>query len=162
MRNDAGAYGDFDFVAAVNFNDVSVTRVPTSLSALSPTPTLLGRNRILTIEQGTPGEKAVLSADWTLDNWGATVRASYYGDVLQPGASAAADFRTGEHTLFDFEGRYRFSETISFALGVDNAFDEYPDAVPAALNTSGVVAFPFYSPFGLNGRFAYARLSVGW
>ena len=159
---DAGAYGDFDFVAAVNFNDVSVTRVPTSLSALSPTPTLLGRNRILTIEQGTPGEKAVLSADWTLDNWGATVRASYYGDVLQPGASAAADFRTGEHTLFDFEGRYRFSETISFALGVDNAFDEYPDAVPAALNTSGVVAFPFYSPFGLNGRFAYARLSVGW
>ncbi|GIK49331.1 MAG: TonB-dependent receptor [Alphaproteobacteria bacterium] len=159
---DAGAAGDFDFVAAVNFNDVDVTRVPTSLSVLSPTPTLLGRNRILTIEEGTPGEKAVVSVDWALNNIGATARATYYGDVLQPGGSPAADFRTGEHTLLDLEGRYRFTPNVAIALGVDNVFDEYPDAVPAALNTSGVVAFPFYSPFGFNGRFTYARLSIDW
>ncbi|MEQ1818348.1 MAG: TonB-dependent receptor [Terricaulis sp.] len=159
---DGGGVGDFEFIAAVNFNEVNVTRVPTSLSALSPTPTLLGRNRILTLEEGTPQEKAVLSANWSLGDFGATARASYYGDVLQPGATPAADFRTGEHTLFDLEGRYQFGEHVTFALGVDNAFDEYPDAAPAALNTSGVVAFPFYSPFGFNGRFAYARVSVGW
>lgn len=159
---DAGRAGDFDFVAAINFNDVSVTRVPTSLSALSPTPPLLGRNRILTIEEGTPSEKAVLSVDWELGDFAATARASYYGDVLQPGGTPAADFSTGEHTLFDLEGRYQLSENIGFSLGVDNLFDEYPDEVPAALNTSGVVAFPFYSPFGFNGRFGYARLSVSW
>ena len=159
---DAGNAGEFDFVAAINFNEVDVVRVPTSLSALDPTPPLLGRNRILTIEQGTPGEKAVVSVDWERNNLGATARVSYYGDVLQPGGTPAADFSTGEHTLLDLEGRYRFSDRISVALGVDNVFDEYPDAVPAALNTSGVVAFPFYSPFGFNGRFAYARLSVGW
>lgn len=159
---DAGGAGEFDFVAAINFNDVSVTRVPTSLSVLSPTPTLLGRNRILTIEEGTPGEKAVFSVDWSLNNFGATARVNYYGDVLQPGATAAADLHTGEHTLFDLEGRYRFSDNVAIALGVDNAFDEYPDAVPASLNTSGVTAFPFYSPFGFNGRFTYARLSLDW
>jgi iron complex outermembrane receptor protein len=159
---DAGGAGEFDFVAAINFNDVSVTRVPTSLSVLSPTPTLLGRNRILTIEEGTPGEKAVFSVDWSLNNFGATARVNYYGDVLQPGATAAADLHTGEHTLFDLEGRYRFSDNVAIALGVDNAFDEYPDAVPTSLNTSGVTAFPFYSPFGFNGRFTYARLSLDW
>jgi iron complex outermembrane receptor protein len=104
----------------------------------------------------------VVSVDWELNNFAATARASYYGDVLQPGGTPAGDFRTGEHTLLDLEGRYRFSDNISIALGVDNVFDEYPDAVPAPLNTSGVVAFPFYSPFGFNGRFSYARLTLGW
>src|SRR5690606_4280282 len=117
---DAGAAGDFDFVAALNVNNVDVTRVPTSLSVLSPTPTLLGRNRILTIEEGTPGEKAVVSVDWALNDFGATARATYYGDVLQPGGSPAADFRTGEHTLLDLEGRYRFTPNVALALGVDN------------------------------------------
>jgi iron complex outermembrane receptor protein len=159
---DAGGAGEFDFVAALNFNEVEVTRVPDSLSVLDPTPPLLGRNRILTIEEGTPREKAVVSVDWELNNFAATARASYYGDVLQPGGTPAGDFRTGEHTLLDLEGRYRFSDNISIALGVDNVFDEYPDAVPAPLNTSGVVAFPFYSPFGFNGRFSYARLTLGW
>ncbi|MBL8543346.1 MAG: TonB-dependent receptor [Hyphomonadaceae bacterium] len=161
-RLDGGAVGDFDFIAALNFNDIDVTRVPTSLSALSPTPTLLGRNRILTIEAGTPGEKAVLSANWSNGGWGATARASYYADVLQPGGSPAADFTTGEHTVFDLEGRYEFDSGVTLALGADNLLDEYPNAVPAALNTSGVVAFPFYSPFGFNGRYLYARVSLAW
>jgi iron complex outermembrane receptor protein len=45
---------------------------------------------------------------------------------------------------------------------VDNVFDEYPDFTPAALNSNGVPGFPFYSPFGFNGRHGYARLSASW
>lgn len=154
--------GDLDLTLAANFNDVEVTRIPTSSSVLNPVPPLFGRSRIETIQQGTPDTKVSANADWTYNRWGVTWRATYYGDVLQPGSTPASDYSTGDKTVFDFEGRFQPNDRVTLALGVDNAFDEYPDAVPAALNSNGVLGFPFYSPFGFNGRFVYARLGLNW
>ncbi|MFA4898242.1 MAG: TonB-dependent receptor [Brevundimonas sp.] len=146
--------GNFDFTVAANFNDVSLN------TALAPT--LFARQRILTIEDGTPDTKVSASADWSRDKWGATIRATYYGDVLQPGSTAANDYSTGAKTVVDLEGRFQLTERVGVAIGVDNVFDEYPDFVPASLNSNGVLGFPYYSPFGFNGRYGYARLSLKW
>jgi iron complex outermembrane receptor protein len=163
--------GDFDFTVAANFNDVSVNRVPTSSSVLNPVPTLFARQRILTIEDGTPDTKVSASADWSRDKWGATVRATYYGDVVQPASLEANDYHTGEKTVIDLEGRVQITERVGLAIGVDNVFDEYPDNVPIRnanspagtdLTSNGVLGFPYYSPFGFNGRYGYARLSLKW
>ena len=154
--------GDFDFTVAANFNDVEVTKVPTSSSVLSPVPALFARSRIETIQQGTPDTKVSAGVDWTSGRVGLTARATYYASVVQPGSTPANDFSTGDKTVIDLEGRFRFSDRVGLALGVDNVLDEYPDAVPAALNSNGVVGFPFYSPFGFNGRYAYARVSLNW
>ncbi len=156
------AAGDFDFTVAANFNDVSVTSLPTSSSVLDPVPTLFARSRILTIEDGTPDTKISAAADWSLNRWGATVKATYYGDVLQPGSTEASDYWTGAKTVVDLEGRYRIANNVNLAIGVDNVFDEYPDYVPEALNSNGVLGFPYYSPFGFNGRYGYARISLNW
>lgn len=156
------AAGDFDFTVAANFNDVSVTDLPTSSSVLNPVPTLFARQRILTIEDGTPDTKVSATADWSLNQWGATVRATYYGDVLQPASTEAGDYNTGEKTVVDLEGRYQLTDRVGLAIGVDNVFDEYPDYVPETLNSNGVLGFPYYSPFGFNGRYAYARISLNW
>lgn len=154
--------GNWDFTVAANVNDVSVTKLPTSSSVLNPVPTLFARSRILTIEEGTPDTKVSTSADWSLGRWGATARATYYADVLQPGSTAASDYSTGAKTTVDLEGRFQVTDRIGVAVGVDNVFDEYPDFVPETLNSNGVLGFPYYSPFGFNGRYGYARLSVKW
>jgi len=154
--------GNWDFTVAANINDVSVTKLPTSSSVLNPVPTLFARSRILTIEEGTPDTKVSTSADWSLGRWGATARATYYADVLQPGSTAASDYSTGAKTTVDLEGRFQVTDRIGVAVGVDNVFDEYPDFVPETLNSNGVLGFPYYSPFGFNGRYGYARLSVKW
>lgn len=154
--------GDWDFTVAANVNDVSVTKLPTSSSVLNPVPTLFARSRILTIEEGTPDTKVSSSADWSLGRWGATARVTYYADVLQPGSTAAADYSTGAKTTVDLEGRFQVTERVGVAVGVDNILDEYPDFVPASLNSNGVLGFPYYSPFGFNGRYGYARLSLKW
>lgn len=156
------AHGDTDFTVAANFNDVEVTRVPTSSSVLSPVPPLFARSRIETIQQGTPDAKVSSTADWSYGRWGITARATWYASVLQPGTTAATDYETGDKTVVDLEGRFRPNERLTLALGVDNAFDEYPDAVPANLNSNGVLGFPYYSPFGFNGRFVYARIGLNW
>lgn len=164
-RLKSGGAGTFDFTVAANVNKVDITKVPTSTAVnLNPAPTLFARSRILTFEQGTPGEKITGSIDWSLENLAATARVTYYGDVNQPGtaASGSADIHTGQHAITDFELRYQPKKGAQVALGVNNLFDIYPDRTIAANNTTGVVGFPFYSPFGFNGRYLYARVGFNW
>jgi len=155
--------GRFDLALAANFNDVDVLRVPDNTAAnLSPAPPLFVRSRILTLEKGTPETKIIGSIDWALGRAGATLRGTYYDSVLQPGTTPAADLRTGQKFIVDLEARYQILDGVRLAIGANNLFDVYPDAVPASLNTTGVTAFPFYSPFGFNGRFVYARLNLSF
>jgi iron complex outermembrane recepter protein len=161
-RLNTESIGDFDLTLAANLNDVSVTRVPTSTSALSPAPTLFNRQRVLTFEEGTPDTKVAGSVDWDLGPWSASARATYYASVTQPGTTPAGDFFTGDKTVVDLSGSYQVTDRVGLTLGVDNVFDEYPDFTPASLNSNGVLGFPFYSPFGFNGRYAYARISLNW
>lgn len=150
--------GVFDFTVAGNINKIVVTRVPTSTSILNPAPTLFARSRLLTLTEGTPGEKVAGTVDWSLRDFGATARVTYYGNVVQPGTTAAADLYTGKHAITDLEGRYQPKHGLQLAIGVQNLFDVYPDRVPGNLNgPSGLVGFPFYSPFGFNGRYIYGR-----
>jgi len=156
------AAGAFDFTVAGNLNDTKVTRVPTSISTLNPAPTLFARSRILTLEDGTPGTKVTGTIDWSLADFGATGRVTYYGNVTQPGTTPAADAFTGRRAITDLELRYQPKTGVQLSLGVSNLFDVYPKQYPAALNSTGVIGFPFYSPFGFNGRYLYARAGLRW
>ena len=155
--------GLFNMTLAANFNKVKVISVPTTTSVLDPAPPLVIRSTILTLEQGTPRKKITGTVDWSRGPWGATLRGTYYGDVNQPGTTAATDIHTGAKMITDIEGRYTFAQRFHLALGVANAFDIYPKRTPpAAQSTTGVVDFPFYSPWGFNGRQLYAKLGVDW
>jgi iron complex outermembrane receptor protein len=162
-RLNSGGAGVFDFTVAGNVNKIKITHVPTSTSKLNPAPTLFARNRLLTMTEGTPGEKVSGTVDWSLRDLGATARVPYYGDVTQPGTTPAADVHTGKHAITDLELRYSPKNLPQLALGVQNLFDVYPDREPGNLNgPSGLVGFPFYSPFGFNGRYLYGRVSVNF
>jgi len=155
--------GLFNMTLAANFNKVKVISVPTTTSVLDPAPPLVIRSTILTLEQGTPRKKITGTVDWSRGPWGATLRGTYYGDVNQPGTTAATDIHTGAKMITDLEGHYTFAQRFHLALGVANAFDIYPKRTPpAAQSTTGVVDFPFYSPWGFNGRQLYAKLGVDW
>lgn len=147
--------GTLDFTVAGNVNDVEVTSRPGTA--------LFGRNRVLTLEEGTPREKVAGTIEWTSGGFGATARATYYGDVNQPATTVNGDIHTGKHTTTDLELRYRVQRGPEIAIGANNLFDVYPDRASSALNgPSGVLGFPYYSPFGFNGRFLYARVGLSW
>ncbi|WP_294333606.1 TonB-dependent receptor [uncultured Sphingomonas sp.] len=162
IGNPADAAGAFDLTLAGNVNEIVVTRVPTSTATVNPAPVLFARSRVLTIEQGTPGEKVTGTIDWSKGSIGLTLRGTYYGDVNQPGTTPAADVHTGRHLISDLELRYQPRKGAQIAIGASNLFDIYPDRTIAANNSTGVVGFPSYSPFGFNGRYLYARLGVNW
>lgn len=154
--------GEFDFTLAGNYNDVAVTKLPTSSSVLNPVPVLFARSRVLTLKNGAPEYKASFSTDWHLGDLGATLRGTYYGDVQQPGSAAASDYYTGNKIIIDLEARYQIIENLGLAVGANNLLDTYPKAVPASLNSNGTLGYPYYSPFGFNGRYLYARVTGRW
>ena len=64
--------------------------------------------------------------------------------------------------MVDLEARYALTPKLNLAVGADNVFDEYPEALPPALNTTGNTPFSNYAPFGRSGRFIYARASYSF
>jgi len=160
VRFDNGS--KIDVTATANFNSTEVTRLPTISEIAQLNPTLFGRVNVLTFEEGNPKNKFVLSGAWSHGPWGATLRATRYGDVLSPGTTAANDFVLKAKTLVDLEARYEVNESVKVALGADNILDKYPDGLPPSLNTTGATAFSNYSPFGRSGRFIYGRVTVGF
>lgn len=155
--------GTFDLTAAGNLNDLKVTRTPTT--TVLPTPvSLFARRETVRFEEGTPKGKLTLQGDWTRENWGATVRTTFYGDTNNAGAAldGSADIHTGRRGVVDLEARYEFPVGLRLAVGADNVFDVYPRQVRPTLNTSGGNPWSSFSPFGFNGRFVYTRLSYNW
>ena len=157
--------GAFDLTAAANTNDFRVTKTPVTKQTILPVPvSLFARQAVLRFTDGTPKWKVTLQSDWEKNNWGATLRSTFYGDVLSPGtlADGSADVHTGKRSVWDLEGRYTFPHQVTLAVGADNLFDAYPRQISPALNTTGAAPFTSFSPFGFNGRFVYGRLSVNW
>ncbi|MEE2003178.1 TonB-dependent receptor [Alkalimonas sp. MEB108] len=153
--------GNFDFTLVGNYNKTKVTRVPETeeLAALDPAPTLFARVNVLTFEKGTPKDKLGAIVNWSHDRFGATLKATRYGEVLNPNANPANDFILSPKVLVDLEGRYQMTDSMRIAFGADNLFDSYPDAFPINLNGTGNTPFSNYSPFGRAGRMLYARIS---
>jgi iron complex outermembrane receptor protein len=153
--------GRFDFTVTANFNSTDVTRVPTTpqLSALPTPPVLFNRFNVLSYEEGTPENKFSAMINWTLRGWGATLRATRYGEVLSPDPNPTLDFTLSPQTLVDLEARLAITEHIKLAIGADNLTDEYPDPLPPQNNLTGTQSFSNYSPFGRSGRFVYGRLN---
>ena len=171
---ESDAAGRFDFTLAASFNDTKVTKVPPPSEALgqiyapNAPPPLFGRLNVLVFEEGSPSDKFVASINWSKQSFGATLRATRYGEALDPGSTAVNDFVLDPQVLVDFELRYDVTDHVRLAVGADNVFDEYPDAFTVGLNgtvnlnSTGNVPFSSYSPYGFSGRFLYGRVSVNF
>ncbi|HEY0686488.1 MAG TPA: TonB-dependent receptor [Steroidobacter sp.] len=158
------ALGRFDFTLTANYNSTDVTKVPTTpqLSALPTPPVLFGRINVLSFEEGTPEDKYAAAINWQLGGWGATLRATRYGEALWPDANPALDFTMSPETLVDLEARLSVTDQLKVAVGADNVTDEYPDPLPYQVNATGTQSFSNYSPFGRSGRFVYGRLTYSF
>ncbi len=157
-------FGSFTATAGANFNKTEVTKVPAIpvLTGLTPPPVLFARTNILTLEEGAPKDKFTGQVNWEHGPFAGTLRAVRYGEVLVPSNTPALDYTLDPKTLIDLEARYTWNEMLTLAVGADNIFDEYPDAAPLGLNSTGNTPFSSYSPFGYSGRFVYTKATLNF
>ncbi|HEY2009175.1 MAG TPA: TonB-dependent receptor [Rhizomicrobium sp.] len=148
--SDLDTYGSVRWTLAGNYNNTSISRVapaPAVLLASNPSATFFNQQSLYNFVHSTPNEKVGLTADWSLDEFGATVRETYYG----PQHSYASPNSGGELIPFnqagvgltDAEVRYSFTDDIQFAFGGNNLFSLRPDVIGFApancLTAPGVI-----------------------
>jgi iron complex outermembrane receptor protein len=164
-------YGTFDFTASFSHNETKLTRVQSTpiLSGLVPPPAFLPHYRTATLTDGQPKDKGAVMGDWENGPLGVTLKANYYGKVLQPAnnSNALGDYWLQPKIIVDLEARLMVAKGWQVAVGADNLLDTYPTTPPYVLNgvtlsSNGVGAFPEYSPYGFQGRFVYVRATYSW
>ena len=140
---------------AANFSSIELTRF---------NPDFTGESRRLQIEEGRPGSRITGTLTHSQGSWRVMGRVRYYGEYyddptnsggLPPAGNA---FYPGASTLFDFEAAFDVSDSVSVLVGLQNAFDTYPDINPSGQNgeVAGLI-YPESSPFGFNGGYYYMR-----
>jgi len=128
-------------------------------------PGTINADRVYDLEHQVPKNRAVLSFDYTLERFSASARVNYYGSWSTTGglfgngdASDAVSYSS--KTLLDLEGRYRFNDNYSVALGGENVFNTYPDKEKNGTLQFLGVKYALTSPFGFNGAFWYLRVKA--
>ncbi len=159
-------WGDFDLTFGANFTETEVTDAPTS--EVLPGVSLFARREIARFEAGQPENKLIGSVDWSRGPFAGYVRATRFGETVDPGTAAdgSGDEVLSPKTIVDAEFSADITDGLNVAFGANNLFDEYPDvtAETPALDGTFSRIFPFsgFSPFGFSGRYVYGRIRYSW
>ncbi len=164
-RTDFGDYGRVKWTISANFNKTKFDRItapPASLAAAGLV--LVGRGQIGNFTVGTPRNKQIASAEWTIEPFTINLRVTRYGSVTQRNsANPGLDETVSPTGIVDLDIAYDYNENIRFSVGANNLTDVLPDIVQPAAR--GAASGPFtyfnqYSPFGIAGGFYYAKVAV--
>jgi iron complex outermembrane receptor protein len=178
---DFGEYGLVDWTLAGNYNSTSLSSVsppPAVLLASNPGATFFQAYTLFNFVHSAPQEKIGLTANWSLDQFGVTLRETYYGPQkgfttpnsgppLYPSNQAGVG-------LTDLEARYNITEGFQVTFGGNNIFNIRRNVVgfanPAVNASGGTVSAsggqvqnpPVGASFDPNGGYYYGRLTLNF
>ena len=114
------------------------------------------------LERGQPRRQANVTADWERAGFGVLLRMNHYGPTIQHPIDTGK-VRIAAANLLDFEARLRLG-SVRLAAGVNNIFNKLPTRLSKThlSNVLWGIRYPTDTPFGLDGRFAYLRLGIGF
>ena len=174
--SDFGEFGHVDWTAGLNYNKTTITKLaPLAPQDFSAVPTIITQTSLLSpsalssLTTATPREKFVGNAYWTLGKWSANLRETVYGETseLASTSNITTDLKIPVSAITDLTVAYKITSAIKAELGANNLFDKKPPSVPnlAGLNKpangGNVWNAPMtFSPWGINGGYYYARLTV--
>ena len=157
---DFGNMGTLDASAAFNYSKTEVTHVPDN--TVIPSLTLFSRDNTLTLEESAPETKFILAGNYTYQQADFVLRATRFGDVIDPSNTPSNDFTLDAKWILDASVNFNVTDKFSVGIGADNLLDEYPTMTPDNQNFNGIFPYSSRSPFGFSGRFVYARASYNW
>jgi iron complex outermembrane receptor protein len=148
--------------AAYNGNWTKVTRIDTTSIIPGQGNSLFSRVDQARLEKGNPRNNLVLSGHLDVSRFGIDLRNQRFGEVTSYGTTPAGDQTWSPKWVTDLALSYGPVTRTTVTLGADNIFNTYPDPNIAGNTNSGILPYSGIAPFGINGRFVYAKLSYGW
>ena len=133
---DFGDMGLVNWTLAGNYNYTAVSNVvapPAVLVASNPNASFFTPYSVFGFEHQTPTTKVGVTADWNLDEYGATLRETYYGpDHGFQSPNAGGEEIVANQAgigITDLELRYNITDQLQIALGANNLFNIRPDTI---------------------------------
>jgi iron complex outermembrane receptor protein len=170
-----GAWGRVRWSALYNHNKISIDRIkdnPAQLAVLGANYTSFARVAQLQLTDSSPRDKLVLGANWAVGPFTTNFRLTRFGKWLEPAGATASlglDRYFDPRWITDLETAWQATPKLSAAVGANNAFGIRPTrqpvlpiadaSLPGGSRIDSSNNYGAFSPFGLNGRFLYARLS---
>ena len=164
--------GRIDLSAAYSRNETEIVgevRTPAPLAGLGEV--LFDRVERRRVECGQPRDNVRLMQSFHVGSWNVTARESRYGEYCSFTALVNGlpldDQTFSPEWLADLELAYRWQD-YTLAVGAENLFDTFPDRIRpfregtttfTAPSNFGMFPYPSHSPFGMNGRFVYTRVT---
>ena len=111
------------------------------------------------IECGQPRDSVRTGADWRRNRWGANLNLARYGEFCSFTLNHADDQTYAARWLTDAELSYRLGSNLTIGAGAQNLLNVMPDRNTTVNSFNGIQTFPSQSPFGMNGRTVYGRIS---
>jgi len=152
---DFGDKGLVNWTLAGNFNETTIARIappPAPVLLASSTATFFNFGSEFAYTHSIPNLKIGLTADLSLDEFGATLRETYYGSVhgyASPnGGGEELPANQASVVLTDLEGRYNITDQLQFAVGANNIFNIRPDIYGASPSCSAQPAGTVITPGG--------------
>lgn len=123
---------------------------------------LLNREDRNRLEDALPHQKGAISARYAAGRFTGLVRATYYGDIVYRGLSAANDEQFSAKTLLDVDLGYEVAGGVRLGIGANNVFNMFPDKqkVPGNIDGGRFIYSRRVTQFGMNGGFYYARVAL--
>ncbi len=162
-----GRWGNATWGLTWGYNDTKVTRINTPAVLQQAGLSLLGRDRIVQIEEGLPRNVVRGSVNWVLGKWRLNVVESWYDKTrtVNNVTNPAQDSITSTAFITDASLSYDVTPQLRVTLGSRNLFNKKADNTPEsiAFNQSYENPTPLGStPYGTAGAFYYARLNYQW
>ncbi len=153
--------GILRLTAGASFNETKITAqkqvTPPALAALNDA--LYSRVERGRVERGQPRNNFVFSATHEVSKFTLTARTQRFGQVTGFGTVAANDQTFSPKWITDASVGLALRENVQVTFGSDNLFNVYPDQNLPQNSNNGIFPFSGISPFGFNGRFAFARMN---
>ena len=149
--------GDLALTGALHFNETEITDGLESIGSATQSY----------IEEGNPRQRHRVAADWVGAILDLHLVVNYYGKTASQWLALGEDCpgEVGPAWITDASAGWLI-KGVRFSVGVDNAFDTYPDPVPSAcselLNDTlgwGIRYNPDV-PYGLSGRIFWTRVDT--
>lgn len=157
-----------NYVAAVWEGAFLQTRVQygqyrTHLISLAANPAipalpLLGATSKALLTTAQPTDKLTSSLTLNWEPVSATVSVDHYGPWAAAPIGVVQNFSS--KTLLNLVTSYDITDTVQFSAGINNVTDQYPDLLVGAAVTGMGFTYGEESPFGVNGRTYFIRLSL--
>ncbi|WP_238349325.1 TonB-dependent receptor plug domain-containing protein [Pseudomonas putida] len=158
--------GKWTLTSTQQLHEIRDIKEPDSLAGTGVQ--VLGRDKQGNLESAVPKNKTSLQHTWFIHDFEVTLKETRYSSVTGKSQyNANRDEKIKPAFITDLDVGYNVSDQLKVSVGGLNIFNERPEQLSAQAKLYYLFpvdnpAYSWYSPYGVDGGYYYARLDYFW